>query len=326
MHAIRLHAFGPAENLVLDELPDLEPEPGEVRVGVEAAGIHLLDTTLRRGDPHTPIPLPQLPTIPGREVAGVVDRVGPGADEGWVGRRVVAHLGPVPGGYAEQAVTATESLIPLPDEVGFPDAIAAVGTGRTATGILELEPPAKEDVVWVPSAAGGLGWFLAQASHAIGAYVVAGAGSADRVAALEPLDADLVVDYSQPGWAEQVREATGGITVAYDGVGGEVGRQALELLRPGGRLVMFGYAAGTPTRFDTDDVIARGISVGWSLGPRLANLPGGFKGLAERAVDRVAVGEWRPLVTTYPLAEASRAHRDLEQRRVLGKPVLVVQR
>ncbi len=326
MHAIRLHEFGPAGNLVLDELPDLEPAAGEVRVAVEAAGIHLLDTTLRRGDSGTPIPLPELPTIPGREVAGVVDRVGAGVDAAWVGRRVAAHLGPVPGGYAEQAVTVEASLIELADATGFPDAIAALGTGRTAMGILELEPPEKDDVVWVPSAAGGLGWFLVQAAVGIGATVVAGAGSAGRVAALEPLGADLVVDYSEPDWAERVRERTGGLTLAYDGVGGDVGRQALELLRPGGRLVLYGYASGSPTRFDTDDVITRGISVGWSLGPRLMALPGGIKGLAERALERVAAGDWSPLVTTYPLAEAARAHRDLEQRRTLGKAVLVVPR
>ena len=326
MRAIRLHEFGPPGNLVLDELPDLEPAPGQVRVAVEAVGVHLIDTTLRRGDSGTPIPLPELPTIPGREVAGVVDRVAAGVDQAWVGRRVAAHLGPVPGGYADQAVTVVESLIVLPDDVGFPDAIAALGTGRTAMGVLELEPPAKEDVVWVPSAAGGLGWFLAQAAAGVGATVVAGAGSRDRVTALEPLGADLTVDYSEPDWPEQVRERTGGITLAYDGVGGDVGRQALELLVPGGRLVMFGFSAGSPTRFDTDDVISRGITVGWSLGPRLMNLPGGIKGLAERALERVAAGDWRPLVTSYPLAEAARAHADLEQRRNLGKAVLVVPR
>ena len=94
----------------------------------------------------------------------------------------------------------------------FPGAIAAVGTGRTALGVLELEPPAKEDVVLVPSAAGGLGWLLAQAATAVGATVVAAAGSAERVAALAPLGADLVVDYSEPGWADRVRERTDGVT------------------------------------------------------------------------------------------------------------------
>lgn len=323
MDAIRLHEFGPAGNLVLDELPDLEPEPGQVRILVAAAGVHLLDTSLRRGDPDTPIPLPELPTIPGREVAGTVDRVGDRRDEHWVGRRVVAHLGPVPGGYAEQAVTSVDALIPLADDVAFPDAVAAVGTGRTAAGILELEPPTKDDVVWVPSAAGGLGWFLVQSATAAGATVVAGAGSAERTEVVARLEPELVVDYSRPGWPDLVRKRVDGLTLAYDGVGGDVGRRSLELLRPGGRMVMFGYSSGQPTRFDTDDVLTRSISVGWSLGPRLAALPGGIRGLAERAVERVASGEWRPLVTTYPLAEAGRAHADLEGRRVLGKAVLV---
>ena len=326
MHAIRLHEFGPATNLVLDDLPDLDPAAGQVRIAVEAAGIHLLDISLRRGDQDTPIALPELPTIPGREVAGVVDRVGDGVHEDWLGRRVVAHLGMVPGGYAEQAVTSVDSVFDVPDHVTFPDAIAAVGTGRTALGVLELEPPAKEDVVLVPSAAGGLGWLLAQAASAVGATVVAAAGSGDRVAALAPLEADLVADYSDPGWAEEVRERTDGVTLVYDGVGGDVGRQALELLRPGGRQVMFGYSAGAPTSFDSADVVERGLTVGWSLGPRMMALPGGIPGLAARALDRVAGGDRRPLVTTYPLAEAGRAHADLEQRLALGKVVLTVQR
>ena len=211
----------------------------------------------------------------------------------------------------------------MPDHVSFPDAIAAVGTGRTALGVLELEPPAKEDVVLVPSAAGGLGWLLAQAASAVGATVVAAAGSAERVAALAPLGADLVVDYSEPGWADQVRERTDGVTLVYDGVGGDVGRAALELLRPGGRLVMFGYSAGAPTEFDVRRTSWNaGSPAGWSLGPRMMALPGGIPGLAARALERVAAGDWRPLVTTYPLADAARAHADLEQRRALGKVVL----
>jgi threonine dehydrogenase-like Zn-dependent dehydrogenase len=100
MHAVRHHSFGPPDVLVLDELPDLEPGAGQVRVAVRASGVHLLDTTLRRGESGGPMPLPELPTVPGREVAGVVDAVGEGVDPAWVGRRVVAHLGMVPGGYA----------------------------------------------------------------------------------------------------------------------------------------------------------------------------------------------------------------------------------
>lgn len=325
MRAIRHHEFGPSSTLVLDEVPDLKPGPEQVRIEVYAAGVHLLDTTLRRGEAG-PMPAPHLPTIPGREVAGVVDAVGTGVDPAWIGRRVVAHLGLVPGGYAEQAVTTVDKLFPLADHVSFTDAIAAVGTGRTALGVLELEPPRPDDVVLVPSAAGGLGWLLVQGAHAVGARVVAAAGGPERAVRLEELKPELVVDYSDSGWTERVRAEPDGVSLVYDGVGGEVGRSSLELLAPGGRLVMFGFSAGSPTRFDTGDVVSRGISVGWSLGPRMAALPGGIPGLAGRSLERLASGEWAPLTSTYPLAEAALAHADLEQRRALGKVVLTVDR
>ena len=317
MHAIRQHEFGPPESLVLEELPDLAPAPGQVRIAVEASGVHLLDTTIRRGEPG-PLPPPDLPTIPGREVAGTVDAVGVGVDESWLGRRVVAHLGPVPGGYAEQAVTAVDLLFPVPDRVGFADAVAAVGTGRTALGVVELEPATADDVVLVPSAAGGLGWLLVQDAQARGARVIAAAGGPERDGAPRRAGA-------RPGR----RLPRGRLAGAGRGRHARVRRgrrrgrsAALELLRPGGRLVMFGFSAGAPTRLDTGDLIGRSITAGWSLGPRMTALPGGIPGLAARALDRVAAGEWRPLVTTYPLADAARAHADLEGRRALGKVVL----
>jgi NADPH:quinone reductase len=317
MRAIRHHALGPPDVLVLEDLPDLDPAPGEVRVAVAAAGVHLLDTALRRGESGGPMPPPDLPTIPGREVAGVVDRLGDGVDPAWLGRRVVAHLGLVPGGYAEQALAAPGLLVDVPDGVVLIDAVAAIGTGRTALGVVELEPARAGEVVLVLSAAGGLGWLLVQAALAAGAAVVAAAGSAGRVEALAPLGAQRVVDYSRPGWSEGLA-----VDLVYDGVGGEVGRSALEALRPGGRLVVFGWSAGTPTQLDTGDLVRRGITAGWSLGARMQRLPGGIPGLAARSVAKVATGEWRPLVTAYPLVEAARAHADLEGRRALGKVVL----
>lgn len=110
MHAVRLHAFGPAENLTYETVDDPLPGPGQVRIAVAAAGVHLLDTALRQGRPG-PFPAPaDLPTIPGREVAGTVESLGADVDPGWLGRRVVVHLGMVPGGYAELAVTDAARL------------------------------------------------------------------------------------------------------------------------------------------------------------------------------------------------------------------------
>jgi NADPH2:quinone reductase len=269
------------------------------------------------------MPLPQLPTIPGREVAGVVDRLGAGVSREWLGARVVSHLGLVPGGYASQAVTATTTLFRLPDHVSFTDAVAMVGTGRTAQGVLELFPPRPHDVVLVPSAAGGLGWLLVQAAHEVGARVVAAAGGGEKVDRLAELKPELAVDYNEPDWPDRVRAAVGAATVAYDGVGGTVGRTALELLGSGGRLVMFGHSAGAPTAFDSGDVVSRALTVSWGLGPAMMARPGGIAGLARRSLDRLGEGSWRPLVTTYPLADAAHAHADLEDRATYGKVVLV---
>ncbi|MEV4421012.1 zinc-binding dehydrogenase [Patulibacter sp. NPDC049589] len=226
-----------------------------------------------------------------------------------------AHLGLVPGGYAEQAVTTPDRLFALDDRVGAPEAVAAVGTGRTARGVVELEPPAAGDVVLVPSAAGGVGWLLVQAARAAGATVVAAARGEERTALLRSTGADLVVDYGVDGWAAQVREAVGGVSLVYDGVGGDIGREALGLCSPGARFVMFGSSSGTPTAFDSADLIRLGATAGWSLGPRMQALPGGIPGLAARSLAAVADGAWRPLVTTFPLIEAARAHAALEARR-----------
>jgi NADPH2:quinone reductase len=113
-----------------------------VRIAVAAAGVHLLDTAIREGLPG-PGPTPELPTIPGREVAGVVEALGEGVPDLWLGRRVTAHLGLVPGGYAELAVTEVERLHEIPENLDFAEAVAVIGTGRTAMGILLFAEPAR---------------------------------------------------------------------------------------------------------------------------------------------------------------------------------------
>ncbi len=131
----------------------------------------------------------------------------------------------------------------MPEHVSFPAAVAAVGTGRTALAIVELEPPRPDDVVLVPSAAGGLGWLLVQAAHAVGATVVAAAGGSRRTAALADLRPQLVVDYADPRWTERVRAEVGPVTRRVRrgrGRGRPGGRSSCSA--PGGRLVMFGYS------------------------------------------------------------------------------------
>ncbi|NYI05177.1 zinc-binding dehydrogenase [Allostreptomyces psammosilenae] len=326
MHAIRLHAFGPAENLRLESVPDPEPGPGQVRIAVRAAGVHLLDTALRAGSAEElPFPLPELPITPGREVAGVVDRVGAGVDDGWLGRRVVAHLGLANGGYAELAVREVEAVHALPDGMAFSTAVAMIGTGRTALGILHVAPVGPDDVVLVTAAAGGIGTLLVQAARGVGATVVGVAGGAAKVERVRALGADVAVDYTEEDWPARVREALRGqdVTVAFDGVGGAAGRAAMELLGLGGTLVMFGWSAGAPTEVTTRDLYDRLLTATVALGPRLLRAPGGLRGLEERALAEAASGRLVPAVQEFPLAEAAAAHTALRERGTVGKAVLV---
>jgi NADPH:quinone reductase len=325
MHAIRLHAFGPAENLRYEEVDDPRPGPGQARIAVAAAGVHLIDTVLREGRPMGPLALPELPTIPGREVAGVVDAVGPQVDDRWLGRRVVAHLGPASGGYAELAVREIEALHTLPDGLADDAAVAMIGTGRTALAVLEVAQLTPEDVVLVTAAAGGLGSLLVQAARNAGATVVGVAGSPAKVQRVSQLGAGVAVDYSAPGWSDAVRAALDGreVTVALDGVGGALGRGALELVGVGGRLILFGWSSGAPTELSIGDLYSRGLTASAAIGARIAQRPGGVRDLEEQALAAAAGGRLVPLVQRFALAQAAAAHTAIQTRATVGKTVLV---
>jgi NADPH:quinone reductase len=325
MHAIRLHEFGPAENLVYEEVDDPQPGAGQVRIAVAAAGVHLIDTTIRAGVQRGPLPLPDLPAIPGREVAGVVDALGPGVDEAWLGRRVVAHLGPASGGYAELAVCDVDAVHVLADGTADDHAVAMIGTGRTTLGILEVAQLTAGDVALVTSAAGGIGALLVQAAREAGAITVGLVGSSEKAARVRELGATAVIDYTARDWTDGVRAALGDAqaTVAFDGVGGEVGRGVLELLAPGGRLILFGWSSGEPTRLSAADLYARGLTASAAIGPRILNRPRGMRDLEEQALDALAAGRLVPVVQRFALADAAAAHTALETRATVGKLVLV---
>jgi NADPH:quinone reductase len=324
MHAIRLHAFGPAENLTYEQVDDPVPGPGQVRIAVAAAGVHLLDTALRAGA-RGPLPeLPALPTVPGREVAGVVDALGAGTDPHWQGRRVVVHLGYAPGGYAQLAVTDATRLHEIPAGLDSAEAVAMIGTGRTAMGILQFTELGPDSVAVVPAAAGGIGTLLTQYAARSGATVIALAGGPEKAARVRAYGADLAVDYTDPAWPDKVRFHLGGrhATVVFDGVGGDIARETTALLGPGGQHLVFGWSAegirdghGHHVEGVTEQV----------LGPAMLARTGGpdpLRTLELRALTEAAEGRLRPAVTRFPLAEAAAAHRALETRRTVGKVVL----
>ncbi|MCI3931490.1 zinc-binding dehydrogenase [Streptomyces sp. AN091965] len=334
MHAVRLHAFGPAENLTYETVEAPEPGPGQVRIAVAAAGVHLLDTSVREGE-QGPLPqLPELPTVPGREVAGTVESVGEGVDTAWAGRRVVAHIGFAPGGYAELTVTEAARLHELPDGLGFPEAVGLIGTGRTTMGILQFTELDADSVVIVPAAAGGIGTLLVSYAKHAGATVIGLAGGPAKTARVTANGADLAVDYTDPAWPDEVRAFLKGLgdggrtaTVVLDGVGGDAGRAAVDLLGPGGVHLTFGWSEKKgPVALTDEELTARGITRINPLGGAMLEKAGGDNPV--RTLELAALRAWEggyftPAVQTFPLAEAAAAHRALETRATTGKVVLI---
>ncbi|MFD3972477.1 zinc-binding dehydrogenase [Streptomyces cyaneofuscatus] len=331
MHAVRLHAFGPAENLTYEKTEDPVPGPGQVRIAVEAAGVHLLDTALREGQTGPYPTRAELPTVPGREVAGTVESVGEGTDPGWLGKRVVAHIGTAPGGYAELTVTEADKLHEIPGELAAAEAVAMIGTGRTTLGILGFTDLGPDSVAVVTAAAGGIGTLLVQFAKHAGATVIALAGGPAKVARAEANGADLALDYTLPDWPDRARaflDANGlWATVVYDSVGGTTARDAVSLLGRGGQHIVYGWSGeglqdGKPLTFTPEELDRRAITSTSVLGPRMIERGGGLRALETRALTEAATGRLRPAVQRYPLAEAAAAHRALETRGTIGKVVL----
>ncbi|NEW45264.1 zinc-binding dehydrogenase [Nocardia cyriacigeorgica] len=324
MHAIRLHAFGPAENLSYDSVPDPVPGAGQVRIAVAAAGVHLIDTALRRGE-SGPYPVPDLPTIPGREVAGTVDRVGADVDPAWLGKAVVAHLGMVPGGYAELAVTEVGTLHDIPANLDPAAAVAIIGTGRTTMGILQFTELGPDDIAIVTAAAGGIGTLLVQYAKNAGAMVVGLAGGPAKTELVRNNGAGIAIDYREPGWPDQVRERLGGrsATVLFDSVGGATTAAGLDLLGPGAHHLIYGWSSGEPPQVSDAEADRRGIRSETVVGPpMLERIGGDIRALEKQAMAEAASGRWKPAVSRYPLAEAAAAHHALENRGTTGKVVL----
>jgi len=294
---------------------------GQVRVAVEVAGVHVLDTVLRRGVEGGPFSLPTLPMTPGREVAGLVEKAGPEVEPAWLGRRVVVHLGQANGGYAELAPAAAQRLHEVPERMPAAVAVAMIGTGRTAVGILERAAVTASDVVVVTAAAGGLGTLFVQEAHALGATVVALAGGPAKVAWALELGADIAVDYLLDAWHERVRHALArSATLVLDGVGGAIGRAAFDLLGAGGRIARFGWTSGAAAQIRAAEFAAHQVTdlaiTGAQLIPRQAELEAA-------ALDKAAKGAWQPFVQDYALARAADAHRAIESRTTTGKVVLI---
>ncbi len=227
---------------------------------MSAAGVHLIDTSLRAGHQIGPLPSPTSPPYRAERLPAP-STLGRGAAPSWLGARVVARLGPASGGYATRAVCDVGRLRVIPDGASDAVAVTMIGTGRTTMAILDRARIGAADIVVVTAAAGGIGSLLVQAARHAGATVVAAVGGPVRVAHARTRGADIVVGYDEASWADTARAELDGraVTVALDGVGGDKGRQTLKVLGPGGRLLLYGWSSGSATALTSMDLFGRGI-------------------------------------------------------------------
>ncbi|WP_433477336.1 zinc-binding dehydrogenase [Spirillospora sp. CA-142024] len=316
MRAVWLTKFGGPEVLVPGDAPDPVPGEGQALIGVEFVNITFVETQLRSGTGPAPVRL-EPPVIPGNGVGGVVTAVGDGVDGTLVGRRVVSSTGGT-GAYAEKAVVAADGLFEVPGGLALDDAVALLADGRTATMMLRAARPRPGERVLVEAAAGGVGTLLVQLAKANGARVVAAAGGARKTETAMRLGADEAVDYSEPGWAQKV----GKVDVVFDGVGGDVAREAFTLLRQGGRMVSFGLASGEWASIPEEDAQERGVTI-----VRPSATPEELREFTMSALEEAARKRLKPLIgQRFPLDDAAGAHAAIQSRRTVGKTLLEVSR
>lgn len=296
------------------------PGPGEALVRHTAVGLNFIDVYHRSGLYPWAV---ERDLVPGSEAAGVVEAVGPGVAGLAPGDRV-AYTHPL-GAYATARILPADRLVPIPDGVTDEQAASLMLKGLTAHYLLhstfKVEPGM---AVLVQAAAGGVGLLLGQWLAALGATAIGTAGGADKAALARAHGYTEVIDYRAQDFVEPVRALTGGVHVAYDGVGRDTWRGSLACLRTRGAFVSFGQASGPIEGFGLGD-LAKGSFT--ACRPVLFHYIADPAELRARAADlfaAVAAGVLTAEVRQrLPLAEAARAHRDLEARRTTGATVLI---
>lgn len=323
MHAIEVSETGGPEVLRYVDTTAPTPGPGEVLIKAEAIGVNYIDTYFRSGQYPR-----ELPFVLGSELAGTIESLGDGVDGLRVGDRVVSAA--ASGGYAEYATAPAHLTAEVPDGVTADVAASALLKGLTAHYLLKSVYPVQAgDTVLVHAGAGGVGLILTQWAHLLGVRVITTVSTADKERLSRQAGADEVLPYPEDAKAfgERIRSLTDGAGVAavYDGVGATTFEASLASLAIRGTLALFGAASGPVPPFDPQRLNAAG-SV-FLTRPSLANFVRTgqeFSWRAEELFAAIAGGDITVEVGgRYPLAEAARAHRDLQGRKTAGSIVLL---
>jgi NADPH2:quinone reductase len=321
MKSVRVHQFGGLDALKVEDLPVPEPGAGEARIKIEVIGVNFLDIYHRMGRYQGPMPF----TL-GQEAAGIVDAVDPNVSDVKTGDRVA--YASVQGSYTEYAVVPAWRLIPIPSGVDFQQAAAAMVQGMTAHYLTFSTYPLKAgETALVHAAGGGTGQLLVQVAKLCGARVLGTVSNEEKAALAREAGADEVILYTQTDFEPEVKRLTNnrGVDVVYDSVGKDTFDKSLNCLRPRGYLVLYGASSGAVPPIDPMVLLAKGSL--YLTRPYLGHYTTDRAELHERVNDVfnwIANGKLKIRIDkTFPLAEAAKAHRYLEDRQSKGKILLV---
>ncbi|TGQ91092.1 hypothetical protein EN851_18115 [Mesorhizobium sp. M8A.F.Ca.ET.208.01.1.1] len=320
--AIVVERYGGPEELQLRDIALPPPAPDEVRIRHTVIGVNFIDVYCRTGF----FDLLQPPGVPGMEAAGIIEAVGPAVSGFSIGDRVAYACPPV-GAYSERRNMAPELLVRLSDDISDETAAAGLLKGVAASFLLhDVHAVKTGDIVLIHAAAGGIGQLLVQWARHLGATVIATVSSDDKARIVERLGAHHVVVYSRDNFAEAVMRLTGGrgADVAYDAVGNDTFAGSLAALAVRGHLVSFGQASGPVGNWDIGRFASKSITVSRPNYAHYTDTPEKLAPHVTRFFQALRQGVIRVEAPThYDLADAARAHRDLEDRRTTGALVLV---
>jgi NADPH:quinone reductase len=322
MKAVQLKEYGGPEVLEIVELEKPVPTGREVLIEIKAIGVNYADTARREGQYVVKTPLP---FIPGAEIAGIVATVGDKVTSVKPGMRVVTLI--ESGGYSEFALADERSLIPIPEQLDYQNAVALPLQGLSAYHVLKtMGRLEKGESVLVHAAAGGVGTLAVQLAKLFGAgKVIATASSSEKLDLARQMGADVLINYSESNWVEQVLEATGGkgVDVALEMVGGDVFHKTLKCLATFGRLVVFGAASGEQSKMYPSSLMARNQSVIGFFLPQIMRKPELLQPSLVELLSYLGEGKLKLTIGgVFPLDEAANVHRLLQSRKTTGKLVL----
>lgn len=324
MKALLCERHGPAEDLVIRDLPEPSPGPGEVVVAVTAAALNFFDTLIIRGRYQTK---PAFPFSPCAECAGTIAAIGEGVT-GWrVGERVAAWLGF--GAAREKVVVPAEALLRVPDRLDDAQAAGLFVTYGTAMhGLVQRARLKPGETLAILGAAGGAGLAAVEIGALLGAHVIACASAPDKLALARKHGAQEEVDYGRHEIRGALKKLTGGrgVDVLYDTVGGELAEPALRAMAWEGRYLVVGFAGGEIPKIPLNLLLLKGCDLrGVFWGEFVLREPAAHRRNMERLLDWAAAGHIRAHVhSTFPLARWAEAYALIGDRKAKGKVVLTL--